>query len=291
MELKKTAFYKDTLEWSEKFRKLLRSRPIEFWQRYMFDVNKYVDKIYMLHLPHQINRVENIEKTLSSVRAPNGSLFDHVTLWEGSHEKTKWDHKIHEPEYSLEYAWKLQPSPELEKNLGRLPSIHERENFKITCSLQESNIAIGHLSILQDIVDNNHAYALILEDDIKIRDGFSFLITRALKELPEDWDILYVSYQPVLYDFKSEPYSDELVKIQRGVWWMSGVFVSQRAAKKLVSNLPIIGPIDVWINYHFDDLNVFGTKYNYIGQNETINSNNKHSYPNAIKNMKINKDI
>lgn len=291
MELKKTAFYKATLEWSEKFRKLLRSRPYNFWRRYMFDVNKHVDKIYMLHLPHQINRMVNIEKNLSLIRTPTGTLLDHVTLWAGFYKKTKWDHKLHEPEYSLEYAWKLQPSPELEENLGRLLSKHERETFKITCSLPESNIALGHLSILQDIVDNNHGHVLILEDDIRICDGFSFLITRAMNELPEDWDILYVSYQPVMYDFKSEPYSEDLVKIQRGVWWMSGVFVSQRAAKKLLSNLPVIGPIDVWINYHFDDLNVFGTKYNYISQNKTIDSNNEHSYHVALKNMKINKDI
>jgi GR25 family glycosyltransferase involved in LPS biosynthesis len=91
-----------------------------------------------------------------------------------------------------------------------------------------------------------------------------------------------------MYGFKSEPYSEDIVKITSGVWWLSGVFISQRAAKKLVDNFPIIGPIDVWINYHFDDLNVYGAMYNCINQDTVSSSDNTNSFRGAIDDLKNN---
>ena len=285
MFLENTPFYKDTRVWRSNFFRMLDSKSSKYWNDYELDIDAYVDKTYVLHLPHRTDKLKTLKTNLQKIKTKNSTLLDSVTLWEGSFGKTEWDKNIHDPNYSFYYCWNLDPDPMLHENLGRVPDVQELKDLNIECSLAESNIALGHASILQDIVDTNAKAALILEDDIKFSQGFSWLIEKLFKQLPSDWDIFYVSYQPCMYGFESEPYSEDLVKINSGVWWLSGVFISQRAAKKLIDNLPVIGPVDVWINYHMDDLNVYASKYNCIGQNLNAVSDNTHSYKEAIHNI------
>ena len=285
MFLENTPFYKDTRVWRSNFFRMLDSKSSKYWNDYELDIDACVDKTYVLHLPHRTDKLKTLKTNLQKIKTKNSTLLDSVTLWEGSFGKTEWDKNIHDPNYSFYYCWNLDPDPMLHENLGRVPDVQELKDLNIECSLAESNIALGHASILQDIVDTNAKAALILEDDIKFSQGFSWLIEKLFKQLPSDWDIFYVSYQPCMYGFESEPYSEDLVKINSGVWWLSGVFISQRAAKKLIDNLPVIGPVDVWINYHMDDLNVYASKYNCIGQNLNAVSDNTHSYKEAIHNI------
>ena len=285
MFLEKTPFYKDTRVWRSNFFRMLDSKSSKYWNDYELDIDAYVDKTYVLHLPHRTDKLKTLKTNLQKIKTKNSTLLDSATLWEGSFGKTEWDKNIHNPNYSFHYCWNLDPDPMLYENLGRVPDVQELKDLNIECSLAESNIALGHVSILQDIIDTNTKAALILEDDIIFSQGFSWLIEKMFKQLPSDWDIFYVSYQPCMYGFESEPYSEDLVKINSGVWWLSGVFISQRAAKKLIDNLPVIGPVDVWINYHMDDLNVYASKYNCIGQNLNTVSDNTHSYKEAIHNI------
>lgn len=287
MFLQKTPFYKDTRDWRWNFFKTLETKPKKYWDNFELDIDKHVDKTYILHLPHRTDKVEALKTNLQKIKTKNSTLLDSVTWWEGFFGKTEWDKNIHDPNYSFYYCWNLDPDPMLHENLGRVPSTQELKDLNIECSLAESNIALGHTSILQDIVDTGAKAALILEDDILFTIGFSWLIEKMFNQLPPDWDIFYVSYAPCMYGFESEPYSEDLVKINSGVWWLSGVFISQRAAKKLIDNLPVTGPVDVWINYHMNDLNVYGSKYNCIGQNTNSSSDNTHSYKYAIHNIDV----
>ena len=289
MFLEDTSFYEDSRLWRRKFFEMLKRMTPQYWRNYEFDLNAHVDKTYVLHLPHRTDKIKELVKNLKKVKTKGSDLSESVTWWEGSFGKTEWDLNIHNPNYSFWYCWSMDPDPKLYLNLGRIPRKKELESINVECSLAESNIALGHVSILQDIVDNNIDRAFILEDDVQFTIGFSYLMDRMFKQLPEDWDMFYVSYHPCMWGFKSEPYSEDIVKIKSGVWWLSGVFVSQRAAKKLLSNLPVIGPIDVWINYHMSDLNVYGAMYNCIGQNGEAGSDNTHSYKMKLEN--IAKDI
>lgn len=289
MFLEDTHFYEDSRVWRRNFFENLKTRHPQYWREFEFDLTSQVDKTYILHLPHRTDKIKELNKNLKKVRIKGSDLSSAVTWWPGVFEQKEWDYDIHNPNYSFWYCWNMDPDPILYLNLGRIPRKRELEGHNVKCSLAESNIALGHVSILQDIVDNNIEKAFILEDDVQFTIGFSYLMDRMFKQLPDDWDMFYVSYHPCMWGFKSEPYSEDIVKIDTGVWWLSGVFISQRAAKKLLDNLPVIGPVDVWINYHMSDLNVYGSKYNCIGQNPDTASDNTHSYKLALKN--IAKDI
>jgi len=288
MYLKDTDFFKRSRVWRTEFLQKIHSEPPHYWNEYQYDLEQHVDKAYVLYLPHREDKKELLTKRLQHTKTKESNLLELVTWWEGYFNKTEWDPKIHNPNYSLRYVWDIEPTGDVIHYLGGTVVLDDLNKIGITASLSESNIALGHASILQDIVDNNIQHALILEDDALFSPGFSWLMERMFKQLPDDWDIFYVSYQPCIYGFKSEPYTEDIVKIKSGVWWLSGVFISQRAAKKLVDNFPIIGPIDVWINYHFDDLNVYGTMFNCINQDHTSSSDNTNSFKAVINNLKNN---
>ena len=286
MYLNDTDFFKRSRVWRTEFLEKINSESPHYWNEYQYNLEQHIDKAYVLYLPHREDKKELLTKRLQHTKTKESNLLELVTWWEGYFNKTEWDPKIHNPNYSLRYVWDIEPTGEVIHNLGGTVVLDDLNKIGITASLSESNIALGHASILQDIVDNNIQHALILEDDALFSPGFSWLMERMFKQLPDDWDIFYVSYQPCIYGFKSEPYTEDIVKIKSGVWWLSGVFISQRAAKKLVDNFPIIGPIDVWINYHFDDLNVYGTMFNCINQDHKSISDNTNSFKEAINNLK-----
>jgi hypothetical protein len=290
MHLYDTDFFKRSRVWRADFLEKLLTEPAPYWHDYQYDLEQHIDKAYVLYLPHREDKKSLLTKRLKQIKTKESNLLDLITWWEGYFNKTEWDPKIHHANYSLKYVWNIEPTPEVIYNIGKGETviIDDLDKINITASLPESNIALGHASILQDIVDNNIQHALILEDDALFSPGFSWLMERMFKQLPDDWDIFYVSHQPCMYGFKSEPYTEDIVKITSGVWWLSGVFISQKAAKKLIDNFPIIGPIDVWINYHFDDLNVYGTMYNCINQDSTSSSDNTNSFRKAIDDLKNN---
>jgi len=288
MYLNDTDFFKRSRVWRTDFLEKINSESPHYWNEYQYNLEQHIDKAYVLYLPHREDKKELLTKRLQHTKTKESNLLELVTWWEGYFNKTEWDPKIHNPNYSLRYVWDIEPTGDVIHYLGGTVVLDDLNKIGITASLSESNIALGHASILQDIVDNNIQHALILEDDALFSPGFSWLMERMFKQLPDDWDIFYVSYQPCIYGFKSEPYTEDIVKIKSGVWWLSGVFISQRAAKKLVDNFPIIGPIDVWINYHFDDLNVYGTMFNCINQDHTSSSDNTNSFKAVINNLKNN---
>jgi hypothetical protein len=69
-------------------------------------------------------------------------------------------------------------------NLG----IDEMEAVIVDCSIPESNIALGHASILYDIVKNKTPVSLILEDDIEFVPGFTDKLSNIFEEqLPDSF--------------------------------------------------------------------------------------------------------
>ena len=65
---------------------------------------------------------------------------------------------------------------------------------------------------------------VFFEDDFELVDGWEELLRKAWKELPSDWDMLYLGCnltEPVL------PHSDHLVKV-RGAWLMHATILSRK---------------------------------------------------------------
>ena len=70
------------------------------------------------------------------------------------------------------------------------------------------------------------------------------------------FDILYVSYREVRYGAPKELVSTNVFRPERGLWYLSGYVLSKKGAQALLDLLPCRGPIDLWINHKFRELDV-----------------------------------
>ena len=284
--------------WTKWFIKKLSERPNHEWQYHELDFYKHVDVTYVLHVPEFTERKTIVSDRLSEQKIKSGkTLLDTTTWWNGFYGENHIDPLVHVPDFTYHYCWLTNPDPfqkfgKKEDEVIDVMSVEQMQNFIITASQAESNIAMGHVDILKDIVKNGHKAALIMEDDITFGAGAMWLLESMFEEqLPHDWDLVYLGGQPCDWGFESEPYSRDLDRVYNGVYWMSGFIISQSGARKLLDNLPVIGPIDVWINHRFRDMKVYTTFKPYIGQDKALDSYNRYSFADAILKENNNKDI
>lgn len=257
-------------EWLDKLSKLLNISDPKF----KIDWDKFIQKTYILNLEHRTDRRDNLKRKLKQIKTLKGNMLHHITWWNGFYQRTEWDNSIHVSKYSFKYHWDIDPDPKWSHFAES-----DMEEYMLVSSNPESNIALGHASILNDIVKNKIPVSLILEDDIGFIPGFTLKIEDIFtNQLPSDWDILYISALHASWGFEWEEYSEDLIKVHNGVWWFSGLIVSEKTALKLVDAFPIVGPVDVWINHQFKDLNVYMTKFNLINQTTETCSDNDYSF-------------
>lgn len=250
-----------------------------FERQAKIDWKKYIDETIVIHLSHRKDRYKLLKKRTSSQKLKGGlTLFDHLTIFEAIEgKKIKWfSNKIHNNEYDFKYHWKIDPSPGLEDSLNKNP--------KILCSAAETGIAISHYRVWKNIVKNKIPVTLIMEDDFIFCNKFQDRVEEIFEnELPSKWDLLYLSKLPNYSGFRWDPHSKNLARLYNGVWWLSGYVVTYEGAKKLLKGLPIIGPVDVWINYQFPRMEVYSTYDNLILQADDTKSDNTYSYVETFK--------
>jgi hypothetical protein len=90
-------------------------------------------------------------------------------------------------------------------------------------------------------------------------------------------DVLYLSYKEAKTRALKSDVSDFIFRPYRGLWYLSGYVLSKSGARKLLSLLPVRGPIDLWINHQFEKLNVFATSKSVINQRLDRRSDNSYS--------------
>ena len=148
---------------------------------------------------------------------------------------------------------------------------------------EEIAVALSHIKTWQQIVADKVSYALILEDDAFFGRTFAAQLNRSWQELPERrkdgfrFDILYLSYFEVEGGAQKVYFSPNLNRPIRGYWWLSGYVLSCSAAKQLLQSLPVIGPVDLWMNHHFSKLEVYLAHNPVIFQRRDVESDNRYS--------------
>jgi len=181
-----------------------------------------------------------------------------------------------QPYYSLADQLFVEPHPLLAGH-----GITKAERVEMT--RQEVAVALSHITVWKLVAASNCPYTLVLEDDVYFRRGFARSLDRAWAELTERrgqsaaFDVLYLSYKEALAGAPKTPISNLLFRPQRGLWQLSGYVLSTRGAQRLLDSLPVHGPIDLWINYQFEKLEVFATQSSIIEQRLDYTSGNAYS--------------
>ena len=164
----------------------------------------------------------------------------------------------------------------------------------IDISDAEAAVARSHVDVWKKIATSNSSYALVLEDDVLFDHRFGSLVDKAWGELLEAtddteaaFDVLYVSYKEVRYGAPKVLVSPNVYRPERGLWYLSGYVLSRRGAQRLLKLLPCRGPVDLWINHKFRDLEVRAVVRSVISQRVDYQSTNLYSILPALSQIGV----
>ena len=240
-----------------------------------------IDKIYVINLDREQARWSKMKQELKYILDSSGAeilklteRYSAVDAKQFSHEREK-NAEI-DPFYTLGDQLFVEPQP------LAIPTRLEL-NAPIRMSRAEIAVAQSHINVWRKVAKGNNEYVLILEDDTWFRSSFAKQMDHAWTEIVAEnnlnggFDVLYVSYLEVKHGAPKSFLSNNLFRPVRGLWHMSGYVLSRKGAEKLLRLLPCRGPIDLWINHHFEVLDVFATKNSLISQRRDITSSNSYS--------------
>ena len=137
-------------------------------QAFFKSLENYFDKIYVITLSRATDRHEHIKEELKGL---NYSLF-----W--GQDKDQFDVK------ELE-----------EKNIYNESLARQSHRWNKAMPPGMIGCSWSHKLIYEDVIKNNYDRVLILEDDIIIDQTSIATFPQIVKELPADWELLYLGYE------------------------------------------------------------------------------------------------
>jgi len=148
---------------------------------------------------------------------------------------------------------------------------------------QEVAISRSHIEVWKSISIGTDDRVLVLEDDVWFKNGAAAAITRGWSAalgrcVPgEGPHLLYLSYEDADGTAERADICEDLFRPLRGLWFLSGYVLSREGAARLLKAMPIVGPVDTWINYRFAELSAFALSSPAILQRPDITSQNSYS--------------
>lgn len=169
----------------------------------------------------------------------------------------------------------VQPDARLEECFG--------VDEPIRMTRQEVAVARSHVEVWKAVVMGSDDYVLVLEDDVWFRRGAAAAIDRgwraALRRCRAEGGprLLYLSYADAGGTAGRVDLCDALFRPVRGLWLLSGYVLSREGAAALLRAMPVIGPVDLWINYRFEEIGALALSAPAILQRQDGTSDNSYS--------------
>ena len=179
-----------------------------------------------------------------------------------------------DPRYVLDHQLHVQPDAKLEASFGR--------NEAVTMTRQEIAVARSHVEAWKAVATGSEEYVLILEDDVWFRRGAAASIERAWYEALTRENggapaMLYLSYEDAGGTCERADVRGTLFRPVRGLWFLCGYVLSRSGAQALLRAMPVVGPVDMWINRQFDWLRPLAVTTPAILQRPDAGSDNSYS--------------
>ena len=179
-----------------------------------------------------------------------------------------------DPNYSVGDQLHVQPD-------SRLSACFD-DDEPVTMTRQEIAVARSHIEVWKTIATGPHKYVLVLEDDVWFRRRAAASINRgwrsALQRYPDEGpQLLYLSYVDAGGSAERAEVCDDLFRPVRGLWFLSGYVLSKEGAAALLRSMPVVGPVDMWINYRFHELRALALSSPAVLQRPDGASDNAYS--------------
>ena len=250
-----------------------------------------IGPIFVINLDRQSNRWTDMVRELHCILDARGKpLSERVVRYSASDAQVDppefLDGADVDPFYTLGDQLFVEPQPHAVPDafdLGR----------PIRMSQAEIAVACSHIGVWKAIVQSSASYALVLEDDVWFKRSFGRILEQAWREMEDAdrasprFDVLYVSYREVRHGAPKELLSKNVFRPERGLWYLSGYVLSKKGAQALLDLLPCRGPIDLWINHKFRELEVRALRRSVINQRRDLHSTNSYSILPALSRIGI----
>lgn len=207
-----------------------------------------IPQAYCINLAHRLDKWNAFQKNVKSVSIPFLESVERLEAVDG----TRLQHDCVEDDIQVTWdaAFNVLHSPKA------TPGIR-------TMSAGEIGCALSHVALWRKLVISDDAHYLILEDDCSFvhsrgRDRFAIAFCRAWNELPSDWAIFYLGFSSRgerRYVYKAQHSTakrDELdpeidIFVPEYGYHTHAYMITKAGAQCLLDNLPVQGPIDVWL--------------------------------------------
>jgi len=149
-------------------------------------------------------------------------------------------------------------------------TLKDRKMFK-NLSDGEISVSLHHIECFKKIKENNEDYALIFEDDALLYPNFKSILELYIKELPENWDMLFIGdgckfdknlfvKGKNIYEKKQTNCADSYLISKR----CCGIILE----KLKLPNYTILVPVDHWLNFviNNNNFNVYWSYPNIVSQ-------------------------
>lgn len=180
-----------------------------------------------------------------------------------------------DPNYRLGDQLYVQPDSQLEA------CFNADEPVRMT--RQEVAVARSHIEAWKVIATGEQEYVLILEDDVWFKPRAASMIDRGWLAAIERSrttggpHLLYLSYEDAGGSAEREEPCDDLFRPKRGLWFLSGYVLSREGAAALLREMPVKGPVDIWMNYRLLELGALALSSPAILQRRDCVSDNSYS--------------
>ena len=241
--------------------------------------NDKIEAVLVVNLDRQPRRWRRVRRELRRFRTSEGTpllsitrRFAAVDARDGRAAAATADV---DSTYRIGDQLHVQPDVRLEECFG--------DDEPIRMTRQEVAVARSHVEVWKAVATGPDQHVLVLEDDVWFRRGAAAAIDRgwraALRRC-RDQDgprLLYLSYSDAGGTAERLDPCDALFRPARGLWFLSGYVLSREGATALLRAMPVIGPVDMWINYRFQELGALALSSPAIEQRRDGGSDNSYS--------------
>ena len=240
-----------------------------------------IEKVYVINLDRAPSRWAKIQLEIRRIIDSSGNDLSNLIERYAAVDATEFvsdpskDADI-DPFYTLEDQLFVEPQPLISPTKFELKT-------PIRMSRAEIAVARSHINVWRKIAASNCEYAMILEDDVWFHNGFAKNLDHVWDEVVVEgdkkskFDVLYLSYLEAKHGAPKSYLTRNVFCPLRGIWHLSGYVLSREGANRLLQLLPCRGPIDLWINHHFQSLDVLVAKKSLISQRRDFKSSNSYS--------------
>jgi GR25 family glycosyltransferase involved in LPS biosynthesis len=156
-------------------------------------------------------------------------------------------------------------------------------NERVRMTRQEVAVARSHVEAWKAIASGTDCYVLVLEDDVWFTPGAPVDIDRGWRAALERSaaqdgpNLVYLSYSDAGGTATRGDACDWVFRPVSGLWFLSGYVLSRKGAAALLRAMPVVGPVDLWMNFRFAELGALALTRPAIAQRQDGTSDNSYS--------------